>query len=118
MGEHFNQLSPAEAERLACLAEECGEVIQAVGKILRHGYEDYSPFDETQTTNRKHLEREIGDLSAVIDTMRFANDVSDLRIHRAANEKLTKLPRWTHHQPNSQSMTAPQPSEAPDNGNA
>ena len=35
---NFNQLTPAETERLAILAEECGEVIQAVGKILRHGY--------------------------------------------------------------------------------
>lgn len=34
---HFNNLTPGEAERLAMLAEECGEVIQAVGKILRHG---------------------------------------------------------------------------------
>lgn len=34
----FNGLSPAEVERLALLAEECGEVIQTVGKILRHGY--------------------------------------------------------------------------------
>lgn len=36
--QHFNQLKPSEAERLACLIEECGEVIQAAGKILRHGY--------------------------------------------------------------------------------
>lgn len=35
--EHFNQLSPAEAERLALLSEELGEAQQAIGKILRHG---------------------------------------------------------------------------------
>jgi hypothetical protein len=37
----FNQLTDAEAERLALLAEECGEVVQVIGKILRHGYESY-----------------------------------------------------------------------------
>ena len=36
--EHFNGLTPAEAKRLALLAEECGEVLQAIGKVLRHGF--------------------------------------------------------------------------------
>ncbi len=30
-----NALSPGELERLAFLAEQCAEVIQAVGKIVR-----------------------------------------------------------------------------------
>ena len=36
----FNKLSAAEAERLALLLEELGEAQQAIGKILRHGYEN------------------------------------------------------------------------------
>src|SRR5579872_899269 len=38
------RLTPAQIERLALLAEECGEVMQAVSKILRHGYESRNPF--------------------------------------------------------------------------
>lgn len=64
---HFNQLTPAEAERLALLAEECGEVIQVVGKILRHGYESRHP--NGGPTNRKLLEREIGDVFAAVDML-------------------------------------------------
>ncbi|HCO91067.1 MAG TPA: hypothetical protein DIT40_08855 [Alphaproteobacteria bacterium] len=69
--QHFNNLTPAQAERLAMLAEECGEVIQAVGKILRHGYDSYHPeeaakFPENRQTNRDALVRELTDLSAVI----------------------------------------------------
>ncbi len=45
MQDHFNRLTPAEAERLAMLAEEAAEVIQIVGKILRHGYASYHPDD-------------------------------------------------------------------------
>lgn len=46
-----NNLSDAELERLAYLAEECGEVQQIIGKIIRHGYESYSPNDpEKQLT--------------------------------------------------------------------
>ena len=41
--EHFNRLSPAEDERLTVLAEECSEVIQAICKIQRHGYESFNP---------------------------------------------------------------------------
>ncbi len=58
--EHFNQLSPSEAERLAMLAEGCGEVVQAIGKILRHGYESTHP--DGGPTNRATLERECGDV--------------------------------------------------------
>jgi len=64
MANHFNRLTPAEAERLAMLAEECGEVIQVIGKILRHGYDSYHPADPS-TTNRQLLGRELTDLLAV-----------------------------------------------------
>lgn len=40
---HFNDLEPGEAERLAILAEEAGELIHAIGKILRYGYESHNP---------------------------------------------------------------------------
>jgi NTP pyrophosphatase (non-canonical NTP hydrolase) len=97
----FNKLTPWEAERLACLAEECGEIIQVIGKVLRHGYDDWSPFDDTKTTNRQNLERELGDLSAVCQQMEKGGDISSLPITQAHKAKLEKLPKWTHHQPDS-----------------
>jgi hypothetical protein len=54
--DHFNRLTPAEAERLALLLEELGEAQQIIGKILRHGYESYHP-DDPETTNRTLLAR-------------------------------------------------------------
>jgi NTP pyrophosphatase (non-canonical NTP hydrolase) len=62
--DHFNQLSPAEAERLAFLIEECGEVIQAASKVLRHGYESFDPTIpiHERLTNRGALARELGDV--------------------------------------------------------
>lgn len=64
MTDHFNNLSPAQAERLAMLAEECGEVIQIVGKILRHGYDSHHPASP-HVTNRELLGDELTDLMAV-----------------------------------------------------
>ena len=95
---NFNKLTNAETERLACLAEECAEVIQVVGKILRHGYADSSPDDITHTDNRKHLERELGDLRYWIDEMWDCGDVSKEQIHKHADEKAIRVKRWLHHQ--------------------
>jgi hypothetical protein len=33
--QHFNGLSPADAEALTLISEECAEVIQAIAKIQR-----------------------------------------------------------------------------------
>jgi len=76
MPDHFNNLTPAEAERLAMLAEECGEVIQVIGKILRHGYESCHPNDQHQQTNRSLLSGELIDLLAVVDLMENRDDLN------------------------------------------
>ena len=95
---NFNKLTPAETERLACLAEECGEVIQAVGKILRHGYADYSPLDPTHTDNRKKLQKELGDLRYWMVEMCNVGDVNKEAIHIYADEKSVNVQKWLHHQ--------------------
>ncbi len=91
---HFNRLTPAEAERLAMLSEECGEVIQAVGKILRHGYESYHPADPS-TTNRDLLAKELSDLVSVMQMMDGDFSIIDAKDHDAA---IAKKLRYTHHQ--------------------
>lgn len=55
---HFNKLTPAEHERLTLIFEECSEVIQIVGKIMRHGYNSCHP--DGGPTNRQLLEEELG----------------------------------------------------------
>ena len=60
MSKFQNDLTPAEVERLALLAEEAAEVIQVVGKIIRHGYESTHP--NGGKNNRELLEHELSDL--------------------------------------------------------
>lgn len=96
---HFNRLTPAEAERLALLAEEMGEAIHAIGKIFRHGYESKNPLMPKGPTNRDWLEQE---LAHVLVAARLMFDAGDIR--RAAcsdheNEKQEGLHRYMHHQP-------------------
>jgi len=99
MATHFNQLTPAQAELLALLLEELGEAQQAIGKILRHGYESENPFIEDGPTNRESLERELGDVSAAIRLLAKAGDIDDNAIVRAEVSKLNRVAAFLHHQP-------------------
>lgn len=97
MTEHFNKLTPAEAERLAVLAEECGEVIQIVGKILRHGYESRNPVRNVYVTNREQLAMELGDLTFSIHDM-LDCDVDEGITNTSINTKGVRRAPYMHHQ--------------------
>ena len=98
---HFNCLTPAQAERLAMLAEECGEVIQIIGKILRHGYESYHPDQQStppafRYTNRKALGDELTDLFSVASSL-YRDGVQEGSLHDLDRAWVKKL-RYAHHQ--------------------
>lgn len=92
-------MTEAERERLAMLAEEAGEIVQMVGKILRHGYESYHPNDPNKITNRVHLTNELNDINGVLFGMCKYNDlnVHDFSVANAASAWLRKV-KWSHHQ--------------------
>lgn len=92
----FNGLTPAEHERLAMLAEEAAEVVQIVGKILRHGYESKHPDNMNGPTNRQVLENEIADFYAIAGIM---EDLKDVTVEgEAVRQAIKKKRRYTHHQ--------------------
>lgn len=92
---HFNQLTPAEAERLAMLAEECSELIQVVGKILRHGYDNYHPVNP-RVTNRELLIKELRDVNAVLHAM-AKSELQGYSVQDVLGIWERKL-QYTHHQ--------------------
>ena len=93
---HFNKLTPAEAERLALLAEECGELVQAIGKVLRHGYENHHP--DGGPTNRQAVERECGDVYHAIFKLVEASDITRNGLAESAGNKARNVSRYMHHQ--------------------
>jgi NTP pyrophosphatase (non-canonical NTP hydrolase) len=93
-----NELTDAEAERLAVLLEEMGEAQQCIGKILRHGYESYNPVTRTDRTNRRELEQELGDVTFAIQQLANARDVSKLGIEMRVTDKAAKIKPYLHHQ--------------------
>ena len=96
-----NNLTEAELERLAILSEECGEVIQVVGKILRHGYESSSPVvhDLGQESNRVILQKELCDLLLMITFMVISGDMSEEfdNSNEYVNGKIERLNKYFHH---------------------
>lgn len=92
----FNGLTEAEAERLALLLEELGEAQQAIGKILRHGYESTHP--DGGPTNREALEREIGDVKAAVNMLIDAHDLNMMEIDAAGLRKRSRVRQYLHHQ--------------------
>ena len=90
----MNGLSPAEVERLAILSEECGEVVQAIGKILRHGWE--SKYDNGRT-NREQLEIEIADVALWTQLLIDSKDISVASLEDATNAKLKRVNNYLHY---------------------
>jgi NTP pyrophosphatase (non-canonical NTP hydrolase) len=92
-------LSPGEVERLAILAEECGEVSQAIGKVLRFGWESTSPYGgRPGRPNRGALEREIGNVRAIVNLMIDAGDLDLAELQSWQRTKRTGLAKWTIYQ--------------------
>ena len=98
MGEG-NGLTAAQAERLALLVEECGEVLQVAGKILRHGYQAHGH------DNRIALEHELGDLLFAVRLMGAADDLWLSSVERFAAEKPAKAAPWMHHNDLSEGLS-------------
>lgn len=92
-------LTPGEIERLAILAEECGEAAQAIGKVLRFGWESSSPYRGANgRTNRADLERELGNIRAVVNLMLDAGDVRLNAVQSWQRNKREALKKWTLYQ--------------------
>jgi NTP pyrophosphatase (non-canonical NTP hydrolase) len=114
--QQFNGLTPAQAERLFYLLEELGEAQQAIGKILRHGYESRDPtkarqtFDDnrggqdgwrnTSPTNRENLTSELGDVQRAIYMLCEASDISEARMNATVAKGAPT--KYMHHQSVSQ----------------
>jgi hypothetical protein len=92
----FNNLTLAEAERLAMLAEECAEVVQVIGKILRHGYDAHHPADP-RTSNRALLANELMDVDAVVSAMK-QSELRGYATRDPSGVRWQKKVRFAHHQ--------------------
>jgi hypothetical protein len=92
MSDFTNGLTPAEAERLAILAEECGEVVQIAMKILRHG-KAYHPI-----SNSGLLARELGHVQWIVNLMINNGDFEYGVLLQSERLKPERSRTYLHHQ--------------------
>lgn len=89
-------LTPAATERLALLIEECGEVIQAATKVLRHGWDSHNPLKRDGTTNAEMLAKEIGQMTLAVNLLEENYDVRAIDVAEAYSDKKRTINRWLH----------------------
>ena len=85
-------ISNATDEALVILAEECGEVIQAVAKIHRWGPHEWYG---TGPTNLDQLATELGDLKAMIDIAITELGIEPQQVEDAQANKKIKLTKYS-----------------------
>lgn len=93
----FNKLKPAQAEILALLAEECGELVQAIGKALRHGLDSCHPLSPNGPNNLSNIEEECGDVLAAIDLLTYYTAAHSAVIESHKQDKLDRVGKYLHH---------------------
>jgi hypothetical protein len=86
--------TPAQIERLVKLNEECSEVQQLISKAILNGFENYHPDDETKTTNRELLEKEIGHVLYAIGLCLENNDIDANAIQKHITKKDKTITKW------------------------
>lgn len=80
-------------ERLACLSEELGESVQALGKTMRHGLD--SSWNDGPT-NRQWLARELGQVTAMTKLMIDAGDIDQNDVERGEIDKYKAVQPYLH----------------------
>jgi NTP pyrophosphatase (non-canonical NTP hydrolase) len=82
-----------DREILLIAQEECAEVIQAISKIFRFGFDAQHPNEDRN--NLQRLEEELGDLVCMIGLLMNKKIVSESNVESAAELKLKKLRTWS-----------------------
>jgi len=87
--------SSVHSEALSILIEECAKVTQAATKIMRFG--SGSEWDGVTSISR--LEREIGDLLAVVDALINMSIVKEQELLDYKEKKFDRLKTWSNINP-------------------
>lgn len=77
------------------LTEECAEVIQAIAKCQRFGFDSINPV--TNIENITSLEEELGDLMCCVNLLIDSNiGITKEGVAAAMNRKREKLSKWSN----------------------
>lgn len=96
----FNKLSDGEEEVFFVMSEECGEIVRAVGKILRHGLYSCHP-SLPAINNYQQFLSEVGDFMCMVEYMEKLYPGFKLSVEEYKNDKILEVrarhPSTLHH---------------------
>ena len=81
-------------ETLIITQEECAEVIQAVSKIMRFGFDSCYPTEDSAST-KECLELEVGQLLCMIGILIDQGVIEEDAMLQAMEAKKIKLETWS-----------------------
>ena len=90
-------MTEAQLEVLVVLMEECGEVIQRIGKILRFGPDATHPRKPELGTNQEALCEEIAHVMAATQLCAKYDMVDGALIDEERRRKLATIDDYLHH---------------------
>jgi hypothetical protein len=95
MLKQLNNINDETLETLVILQEECAEVIVEVSKVFRFGPDQM--MKGSNETNMQRLEKELGDLLAMIKLLTEQNvGITMEGLEQGAQNKLEKLKTWSN----------------------
>jgi len=80
-----------------CVMEECAEIIQAITKSLRFGFDNINPQSQERQTNEEHLLEEYYQLISVIELLQLnkgLKQLTDLEIEKIKLKKQDKVIKY------------------------
>lgn len=86
-------MNDKQKEILLITQEECAEVVVAISKIFRFGFD--SRWPEGGVDNRSRLTEELGDLMAMVKLMDENGIINLEELSKAGERKITKLKTWS-----------------------
>jgi NTP pyrophosphatase (non-canonical NTP hydrolase) len=86
-------MNEKQKEILLIAQEECAEVVVAISKIFRFGFD--SRWPEGGVDNRSRLTEELGDLMAMVKLMDENGIINLEELSKAGERKITKLKTWS-----------------------
>lgn len=100
--ENFNKLSAVETECLSIVSEEAGEIVQAIGKTLRHGMRCSVINDSGAQVfydNIADVVQEFADISAAMSVCLYNGvvKIDGHAIKEMENRKLERMRTRLHH---------------------
>jgi NTP pyrophosphatase (non-canonical NTP hydrolase) len=82
-------------EALIITQEECAEVIQAVSKVMRFGFDSCYPTEDSAST-KECLTMEVGQLLCMVNILIEQGVIDEDAMIAAMEHKKTKLETWSN----------------------